>query len=58
MIDLRKPQIVAPTPSGQIQEIKSYLFRLVDDLQYQINQYEVEISKLKAEIETLKEKSK
>lgn len=54
MINLRKPQINAPTLPAQVQEIKSYLIRLVNDLQYQIEQDEREIDELKKELERTK----
>ena len=35
--DLRKPQITSPTEQGQLLQIKSYLYQLVEQLQFALN---------------------
>ncbi len=35
--DLRKPQITSPTAQGQLLQIKSYLYQLVEQLQFALN---------------------
>lgn len=45
MIDIRLPQINAPTPQGQIAQIRSYLFQLAEQLQWAFN---IEPSKTQA----------
>lgn len=41
MIPIPRPKITSGTPESQINEIKSYLIQLVDNLEYNIQQNEV-----------------
>ena len=54
MINLRKPQINDPTLFGQVQQMKSFLFTFVDDIQYQFGQYERRIDELEKELAEIK----
>lgn len=54
MINLRKPQINAPTPAGQVQQLKSFLYTFIDDIQYQFGQYEKRIDELEKELKETK----
>lgn len=40
MMKLSYPKISATTPAGQVAELKSYLYQLVDQLNYQLQQLE------------------
>jgi peptidoglycan hydrolase CwlO-like protein len=54
MINLRKPQINAPTTAGQVQQLKSFLYTFIDDIQYQFGQYEKRIDELEKELKETK----
>ena len=54
MINLRKPQINAPTTAGQFQQLKSFLYTFIDDIQYQFGQYEKRIDDLEKELKETK----
>lgn len=41
MMNLQYPSITATTPQGQVEQLKSYLYQLVDQLNYQLNQLEM-----------------
>lgn len=40
MMNLPYPKISAPDPSGQLAELKSYIYQLVDQLNYQLRELE------------------
>lgn len=40
MMNLPYPKITAPDPAGQVAQMKSYLYQLIDQLNYQLQQLE------------------
>ena len=40
MKNLQYPSITATTAQGQVEQLKGYLYQLVDQLNYQLNQLE------------------
>jgi hypothetical protein len=58
MNPIRKPQINSPSDHVKIEQIRTYLFALVDELNFTLFRQEREIATLREEIKTLKEKKK
>jgi hypothetical protein len=56
MNPIRKPQINAPFDHVKIEQIRTYLFALVDELNYTLFRQEREIATLREELKQLKEK--
>ena len=56
MNPIRKPQINAPSDHVKIEQIRAYLFALVDELNYTLFRQEREIATLREELKALKEK--
>lgn len=40
MVNLPYPKITSTTPAGQVAELKSYLYQLIEQLNYQLQQLE------------------
>ena len=55
MNPIRKPNINAQPDHVKIEQVRSYLFALVDELNFIFFQQEKEITELKAELKALKE---
>ena len=51
MNDLRLPKIDAPTPQGQVIQLKSYLIQLVSDLNYALTQIDNQLAEIKKKTE-------
>lgn len=58
MNPIRKPQINSTSDHVKIEQIRTYLFALVDELNFTLFRQEREIATLREEIKTLKEKQK
>lgn len=56
MINLNKPKLSSSTPNGQIEELRRYIFALIDDLQYALGNQEKQLNELRVEIESLSQK--
>jgi protein-arginine kinase activator protein McsA len=58
MNPIRKPQINSPSDQVKFEQIRTYLFALVDELNFTLFRQEREIAILREEIKTLREKQK
>jgi hypothetical protein len=56
MTPIRKPQINSPSDHVKIDQIRTYLFALADELNFTLFSQEREIATLREEIKSLKEK--
>lgn len=51
MFNFEKPAVNAPTAQGQIEQLRSYLYRLTDDLEMLLNQNNSELHQKITELE-------
>lgn len=55
MMEIKKPRINSSGLKGDVSEIKKYLYKLAEDLQYVVTQLEAEICDLKKQNKALRE---